>query len=133
MLRTYDPDDQNADGTYEPVTPSLLSILSSPTVASLGDTYMVPTPEETNILNVLSGGTPTLTINSNTLPLIVPGPQVLSSAPGITFTGTLTDGSETITGVLSAAITGGEPAAGLVAGQETDRRRHSSGRDDLVC
>ena len=78
---------------------------------------MVPTPEVTNILSVLSGGTPTISINSNTLPLIVPGPQVLGSAPGITFTGTLRSGLTSVTGVLSSAGAAGEPAAGLVAGQ----------------
>ena len=56
----YDPDDQNADGTYEPVD---AVIAQHPelrrAVATLGDTYMVPTPEETNVLAVLSGGSPT--------------------------------------------------------------------------
>jgi subtilisin-like proprotein convertase family protein len=55
--------------------------------------------------------------NQNTLPIIVPGPQVLSSAPGLAFTGTLMKTSTSVTGVLSTAGTGGAPAAGLFAGQ----------------
>ncbi len=55
--------------------------------------------------------------NQNTLPIIVPGPQVLGSLPGLAFTGTLTNGSASVKGVLSTGGTAGVPAAGLAVGQ----------------
>ena len=115
VLRTFDPGDQNPGVTPQTLASKLSSFLSQyPTLNPyelLSDVYTVPSLAPINVLN------PTVEIDSNTLPIIVPGPQVLGSDPGISFAGTLTSGSETVTNVLSAAGVAGEPGQGLVAGQ----------------
>ncbi len=80
-LRTDDPDDQNADGKTDS------NALTSPfTGQTPGDVYAAPTPAIptttavttfSSITNILK---PVFGFNSNTLPLIVPGPQVLSTS-----------------------------------------------------
>jgi len=79
-LQKYDPDDQNADGSSDEN-----ALRSSFTGETPGDVYAVPAPQigETSYLGAQSILRPTFGLNPNTLPLIVPGPQVLStSVPG---------------------------------------------------
>ena len=78
-LRTYDPDDQNADGTPDENAVTTSFIGTTP-----GDVYAVPTPQPTTAIRFF-GAASILSppFNQNTLPLIVPGPQVLAtSVPG---------------------------------------------------
>ncbi len=83
-LQKFDPMDQNADGTSD--ENALRSQFNGQTP---GDVYAVPAPQipangdETTFLGAQSILQPTFGLNTNTLPLIVPGPQVLStSVPG---------------------------------------------------
>ncbi len=82
--RLSDPMDQNADGTSDEnaITTSFLGVSTFDTTP--GDVYAVPAPLPTGSTR-FDGATSILTapLNPNTLPLIVPGPQVLStSVPG---------------------------------------------------
>ena len=101
--------------SYTGLNPFTASSFDTP-----GDVYSVPAPN----LPALGSGTevaysgansilnqPTLGFNSNTLPLIVSGPQVLTTqAVGNSdFLGTLTPGSALVTGILSTS--------GLFAGE----------------
>jgi len=78
-LQTGAPDDQNADGTADQ------NAVTTPyTGLTPGDVYAVPTPQPTTAVTFF-GAASILSppFNQNTLPLIVPGPQVLStSVPG---------------------------------------------------
>ncbi len=83
-LRQFDPMDENADGTSDEN-----ALTTSFTGQTPGDVYAVPTPlipadgAETTFLGMTSILQPTFGLNPNTLPLIVPGPQVVStSVPG---------------------------------------------------
>ena len=71
--------DQNADGTADQ------NAVTTPfTGLTPGDVYAAPTPQPTTPITFL-GAASILNppFNQNTLPLIVPGPQVLStSVPG---------------------------------------------------
>ncbi len=87
VLRKDDPMDQNADGT--PDQNAVTTLLQHPSLTP-GDVYAVPTPQPTS-LERFYGPVPTgsnyailqAPFNQNTLPLIVPGPQVLAtSVPG---------------------------------------------------
>jgi len=77
--RTADPMDQNADGTSDQ------NAVTTPFVGTTpGDVYAVPTPQPTTAMQFF-GAASILNppFDQNTLPLIVPGPQVLStSVPG---------------------------------------------------
>src|SRR5262249_44109859 len=83
-LRKFDPIDQNADAHSDQ------NPLTSPfTGQTPGDVYAVPTPQrapggtQTSYSGALSILQPPFGLDPNTLPLIVPGPQVLStSVPG---------------------------------------------------
>ena len=78
-LRTGDPMDQNADGTSDQNAVTTAFVGTTP-----GDVYAVPTPQPTTAIRFF-GAASILSppFNQNTLPLIVPGPQVLStSVPG---------------------------------------------------
>ena len=78
-LRTGDPMDQNADGT-----PDQNAVTTSFIGTTPGDVYAVPTPQPTTAIRFF-GAASILSppFNQNTLPLIVPGPQVLAtSVPG---------------------------------------------------
>ena len=92
MLPTYvfqngAPDDQNADGTADE---NPLTLPNGYTGTTPGDVYAVPTPDPTTAITFTSaaytGGTNTggyilsPPFNQNTLPLIVPGPQVVSTS-----------------------------------------------------
>ena len=75
-LRTGDPMDQNADGT-----PDENAVTTLYTGLTPGDVYAVPTPQPvvpTTFLGALSILHPPF--DENTLPLTVPGPQVLSTS-----------------------------------------------------
>ena len=73
-----DPMDQNADGTADqnPLTTAFTGLTP-------GDVYAVPTPQPTVAGHVLHGAASILSppFNQNTLPLIVPGPQVVEHRP----------------------------------------------------
>ena len=72
-LQTGDPMDQNADGTADQN-----AVTTAFTGLTPGDVYAVPTPQPTTAVTFL-GAASILSppFNQNTLPLIVPGPQVL--------------------------------------------------------
>ena len=78
-LRPYDAVDQNADGTSDQN-----AVTTAFTGTTPGDVYAAPMPEPATPVT-FDGAASILTppFNQNTLPLIVPGPQVLStSVPG---------------------------------------------------
>lgn len=78
-LRTFDPMDQNADGTSDENAVTTAFKGTTP-----GDVYAVPMPDPTTAVQFL-GAASILSppFDQTTLPLIVPGPQVLStSVPG---------------------------------------------------
>jgi large repetitive protein len=89
-VRYLDPDDQSADGGSTPVN----AITTPYTGTTPGDVYAVPAPAipppTESVPNPVIGFNgaesilqPTYGLNPNTLPIIVPGPQVLStSVPG---------------------------------------------------
>ena len=74
-LRTGDPMDQNSDGM-----PDQNAVTTSITSLTPGDVYAVPTPQPV-VKTVFFGAASILhpPFDQNTLPLIVPGPQVLST------------------------------------------------------
>ena len=75
VLRMNDPMDQNADGT-----PDQNAVTTSFVGTTPGDVYAVPTPQPSTAID-FNGATSILSppFNQNTLPIIVPGPQVLST------------------------------------------------------
>ena len=82
--------DQNADGTSDqnPVTTPFTGLTP-------GDVYVAPTPQPTTPFTFNAASILSPPFNQNTLPLIVPGPQVMgTSVPDGTGTGNLiTDGT----------------------------------------
>jgi subtilisin-like proprotein convertase family protein len=85
VLQKFDPMDQNADGT--PDQNAVTTAFNG--VQTPGDVYAVPAPQlpppgdVASFDGALSILQPEFGLNSNSLPLIVPGPQVLStSVPG---------------------------------------------------
>ena len=81
-LRTFEPMDQNADGTPDENALTTAFVGTTP-----GDVYAVPTPNPSTpvtFLGVFSTGSTVGVLsppfNQNTLPLIVPGPQILSTS-----------------------------------------------------
>jgi subtilisin-like proprotein convertase family protein len=84
-LRRFDPADQNADGT-----PDQNAVTTAFTGLTPGDVYAAPAPQPTAAVTFQGAfginnnyGILQAPFNQNTLPLIVPGPQVLTtSVPG---------------------------------------------------
>ena len=86
MFQNGDPSDQNADGTSDE---NPLTLPDGYTGTTPGDVYAVPSPDPTSAVTFKSaaytGGTNTggyilsPPFNQNTLPMIVPGPQVAST------------------------------------------------------
>jgi subtilisin-like proprotein convertase family protein len=77
VLQLGDQDDQNADGTPDE---NPLTLPNGYTGLTPGDVYAVPTPQLTAPLTFTTAQSIlTPPFDSNTLPLIVPGPQIIST------------------------------------------------------
>jgi subtilisin-like proprotein convertase family protein len=77
VLQTGAPDDQNADGTSDE---NPLTLPDGYTGLTPGDVYAVPTPQLTAPVTFTTAQSIlTPPFNDNTEPLIVPGPQILST------------------------------------------------------
>ena len=90
VLRKYDPVDQNANGTVDQNAVTTAFVGTTP-----GDVYAVPTPQPSTAIE-FNGAASILSppFNQNTLPLIVPGPHVVStSVPGGSAGNLVTDGT----------------------------------------